>query len=165
MLNIAVLVSGGGTNLQALLDSEARGENPNGKITLVVASKPGVFALDDYGSGYSNERSLLELSPNYIKIDLSIIRSIDTDANKRQIVSNTVSYAHQRGMKVVAEGLETADEVRTVLSLGVDLLQGFFLAMPQVEPGGASEESLAVIAEMHSQSDESQISIFGGDKQ
>ena len=42
MLNIAVLVSGGGTNLQALLDSEARGENPQGKITLVVASKPGV---------------------------------------------------------------------------------------------------------------------------
>ena len=45
MLNIAVLVSGGGTNLQALLDSEARGENPNGKITLVVASKPGVGYL------------------------------------------------------------------------------------------------------------------------
>ena len=40
MLNIAVLVSGGGTNLQALLDSEARGENPNGKIRLVVASEP-----------------------------------------------------------------------------------------------------------------------------
>ena len=134
------------------------------RIKQTIRGSSGAFALDDYGSGYSNERSLLELSPNYIKIDLSIIRSIDTDANKRQIVSNTVSYAHQRGMKVVAEGLETADEVRTVLSLGVDLLQGFFLAMPQVEPGGASEESLAVIAEMHSQSDESQISMFGGDK-
>ena len=135
------------------------------RIKQTIRGSSGAFALDDYGSGYSNERSLLELSPNYIKIDLSIIRSIDTDANKRQIVSNTVSYAHQRGMKVVAEGLETADEVRTVLSLGVDLLQGFFLAMPQAEPGGASEESLAVIAEMHSQSDESQISMFGGDKQ
>ena len=135
------------------------------RIKQTIRGSSGAFALDDYGSGYSNERSLLELSPNYIKIDLSIIRDIDTDANKRQIVSNTVSYAHQRGMKVVAEGLETADEVRTVLSLGVDLLQGFFLAMPQVEPGGASEESLAVIAEIHSQSDESQISIFGGDKQ
>lgn len=45
MLNIAVLVSGGGTNLQAILDSEARGENPNGKVTLVVASKPEVYAL------------------------------------------------------------------------------------------------------------------------
>lgn len=135
------------------------------RIKQTIRGSSGAFALDDYGSGYSNERSLLELSPNYIKIDLSIIRDIDTDANKRQIVSNTVSYAHQRGMKVVAEGLETADEVRTVLSLGVDLLQGFFLAMPQVEPGGASEESLAVIAEIHSQSDESQISISGGDKQ
>jgi phosphoribosylglycinamide formyltransferase-1 len=46
VLNIAVLVSGGGTNLQAILDSEARGENPNGKVTLVVASKPGVYALE-----------------------------------------------------------------------------------------------------------------------
>ena len=46
MLNIAVLVSGGGTNLQAILDSQARGENPNGRVTLVVASRPGVYALE-----------------------------------------------------------------------------------------------------------------------
>ena len=46
MKNNAVLVSGGGTNLQAILDAEARGENPHGKVTLVVASKPGVYALE-----------------------------------------------------------------------------------------------------------------------
>ena len=46
MKRVAILVSGGGTNLQALLESEARGENPNGKIVLVVASKPGVYALE-----------------------------------------------------------------------------------------------------------------------
>lgn len=46
MKRVAVLVSGGGTNLQALLESEARGEIPNGKIVLVVASKPGVYALE-----------------------------------------------------------------------------------------------------------------------
>ena len=46
MLNIAVLVSGGGTNLQAILDSEARRENPHGRVTLVVASRPGVYALE-----------------------------------------------------------------------------------------------------------------------
>lgn len=45
MMKIAVLVSGGGTNLQAILESEQRGENPNGKISLVIASKPGVYAL------------------------------------------------------------------------------------------------------------------------
>ena len=46
MMKIAVLVSGGGTNLQAILESERRGENPNGKVTLVVTSKPGVYALE-----------------------------------------------------------------------------------------------------------------------
>ena len=46
MLNIAVLVSGGGTNLQALIDAQGRGELPNGKIALVLASKPGVYALE-----------------------------------------------------------------------------------------------------------------------
>lgn len=46
MKNVAVLVSGGGTNLQAILDAQARGENPHGRVTLVVASKPGVYALE-----------------------------------------------------------------------------------------------------------------------
>lgn len=46
MKNVAVLVSGGGTNLQAILDAETRGENPHGRVTLVVASKPGVYALE-----------------------------------------------------------------------------------------------------------------------
>ena len=46
MKNVAVLVSGGGTNLQAILESERRGENPHGRVTLVVASKPGVYALE-----------------------------------------------------------------------------------------------------------------------
>ena len=46
MLKIAVLVSGGGTNLQAILDAEVRGEIPSGKVSLVVASKPGVYALE-----------------------------------------------------------------------------------------------------------------------
>ena len=52
---------------------------------------PGTFALDDYGSGYSSEKNLLELSPKYIKIDLSIIRGIDTDPDKQQIVANIVA--------------------------------------------------------------------------
>ena len=87
MLNVAVLVSGGGTNLQALLDSEARGENPNGKITLVVASKPGVFALEraakagvegcvvrrkDYAASEEFDAALLETLRAH-KIDLVVL--------------------------------------------------------------------------------------------
>lgn len=87
MLNIAVLVSGGGTNLQALLDSEARGENPNGKITLVVASKPGVYALEraaragvegvvvrrkDYATGADFDAALLAVLKEH-NIDLVVL--------------------------------------------------------------------------------------------
>lgn len=105
----------------------------------------GMFALDDYGSGYSNEKNLLELDPAYIKLDISIIRDIDTDPDKQQIVTNIVTYAHQRGMKIIAEGLETAAELEKVLELEVDLLQGYFLAKPSSAPRTASEESVAVI--------------------
>lgn len=87
MLNIAVLVSGGGTNLQALLDSEARGENPNGRITLVVASKPGVYALEraakagvegcvvrrkDYASSVDFDAALLKTLKDH-NIDLVVL--------------------------------------------------------------------------------------------
>ena len=77
MLNIAVLVSGGGTNLQALLDSEARGENPNGKIKLVVASKPGVYALERAAKAgvegvVVHERSELKESLEYAVSDKEI---------------------------------------------------------------------------------------------
>ena len=105
----------------------------------------GVFALDDYGSGYSNEKSLLTLAPKYIKVDQSIIREIDTNSDKQQIVANIVSYAHQRSMFIIAEGIETKEELETVLALDVDLLQGYFLARPAAIPGAISEESLAVI--------------------
>ena len=94
----------------------------------------GLFALDDYGSGYSNESNLIALDPDFIKIDISIIRGIDSDPNKQEIVRNIVSYAHQRGMQIVAEGVETAEELRTSRALGADLFQGYFLSRPGAVP-------------------------------
>lgn len=107
----------------------------------------GMFALDDYGSGYSNELSLLELSPLFIKIDLSIVRNIHINPDKQQLVSNIVAYAHQRGMRIIAEGLETPAEVRKVLELGVDYLQGYFLAKPAAVPPQINPEAVQIIRE------------------
>ena len=101
----------------------------------------GAFALDDYGSGYGNSSSLLELSPQYVKADLLLIRDIDRDADKQQILSSLVAYAHPRGMKIVAEGIETAAELRKVIELGVDLLQGYYLARPREIPDPISPEA------------------------
>ena len=105
----------------------------------------GMLALDDYGSGYNSEKNLLLISPKFIKIDISIIRGVDRDSDKQQLVSNVTGYAHERDMLVVAEGLETLEEIRTVLELGVDLLQGYGLARPAAEPQTINPEVLELI--------------------
>ena len=110
----------------------------------------GMFALDDYGSGYSNEGSLLELSPRFIKVDLTIIRGIDTDPDKQQIVQNIVAYAHPRSMQIIAEGVETAGELKKVLELGVDGLQGYFLAKPANIPTRIAPAARQIIENSHS---------------
>ena len=111
----------------------------------------GMFALDDYGSGYSNENTLLELAPRFIKVDIAIIRGIDTSPDKQQILRNVVAYAHSRSMKIVAEGVETAAELRTVTELGADLLQGYFLARPAIVPEDIAPEAAAIIRELQRQ--------------
>ena len=67
-------------------------------------------------------------------MDISIIRGIDNDTNKQKLVTNIVGYAHERGMLIIAEGVETAGELEMVLRLGVDLLQGYYLARPAAVP-------------------------------
>lgn len=111
----------------------------------------GSFALDDYGSGYSNELNLLELSPRYIKIDISIVRGIDTDRDKQQIVSNIVAYAHARSMQLIAEVIDTEAQLRTVIGLGVDLLQGYYLSCPAAVPALIAPAAQAVIDQLEHQ--------------
>ena len=108
----------------------------------------GMFALDDYGSGYSNENTLLQLAPRFVKVDITIIRGIDTSPDKQQILRNVAAYAHPRSMKIVAEGVETAAELRTVIELGADLLQGYFLVRPAIVPGAIAPEAAAIIGKL-----------------
>lgn len=112
-----------------------------------VESFSGMFALDDYGSGYNSEINLLELKPKFVKVDISIVRDVDRDINKQQIISNIVSYGHKRDMLIVVEGLETAEELEKVLELGVDLLQGYYLARPGETPLPLNGEALQIIRE------------------
>mgnify|MGYP003210072812 CR=1 FL=1 len=98
-----------------------------------------------HAPGYSNEGSLLELAPRFIKVDISIIRGIDSDPDKQQILRNVVRYAQPRSMQIIAEGVETAAEMRTVIDLGADLLQGYFLARPAAVPDPIAPEAAEII--------------------
>ncbi|PWJ52338.1 EAL domain-containing protein [Faecalicatena contorta] len=100
------------------------------------------FALDDYGSGYNGERVLLELAPKYIKIDREIISGIHLNIDKQKIVENIISYAKERNIKMIAEGIETEQEMSKVIELGIDYLQGYYLARPYPEPPTLSEHAV-----------------------
>lgn len=106
---------------------------------------PKKFALDDYGSGYSNDKALLELKPQFIKIDRSFIHNIDKDVNKQHLVEYTIIYAHLQGIQVIAEGIENAKELRKLLELKVDLLQGFYIGRPEAEPKEINPEVVDLI--------------------
>lgn len=91
------------------------------------------IAIDDFGAGYSTESLLLEMMPDFVKIDMAIIRNIDRDSARQKIVENIVSYSSARGIKVVAEGVENMDELKCLKHLGVDYVQGYLVAKPNLD--------------------------------
>jgi EAL domain-containing protein (putative c-di-GMP-specific phosphodiesterase class I) len=82
------------------------------------------------GAGYSGLRQITTLRPSYLKLDRTLICAIDSDPDRGALVSALLSYAQQTGGHLVAEGVETVDELRTLTQLGVELVQGFYLARP-----------------------------------
>jgi EAL domain-containing protein (putative c-di-GMP-specific phosphodiesterase class I) len=96
------------------------------------------FAVDDAGSGYAGLGSIANLEPDFIKLDMSLINCIDTNFIKQNLVETMVRFANDMGAKVIAEGVERAEEYATVKALGVHLVQGFYLHRPsQMETPGA----------------------------
>jgi EAL domain-containing protein (putative c-di-GMP-specific phosphodiesterase class I) len=89
------------------------------------------FAVDDAGSGYAGLGSIANLEPNFIKLDISLISAIDTNFIKQNLVQTMVRFANDHGAQVIAEGVERAEEFKTVQELGVHLVQGFYLHRPQ----------------------------------
>lgn len=88
------------------------------------------IAVDDVGAGFANMQHIINLHPELIKLDSSLIRSIDTDASRRALVAAMVSFATETGSHIVAEGVETAGELDVLKALGVPSAQGYFLARP-----------------------------------
>ena len=89
------------------------------------------FAVDDAGSGYAGLGSIANLEPDFIKLDISLINAIDTNFIKQNLVQTMVRFADDHNAMVIAEGVERAEEFKTVQELGVHLVQGFFLHRPQ----------------------------------
>lgn len=87
-------------------------------------------AIDDFGSGYSGLNLLAEFQPDIIKLDMALTRNIDADRARRSIVKAILAVCDDLGITPIAEGIETADEAKTLRDLGVTLMQGYLFARP-----------------------------------
>ena len=92
------------------------------------------LAVDDAGAGFSSLRHVLELSPDVIKLDLSLVHGLAADPSRRALVASLVVFATEAGAQVVAEGVETAAEAQQLAAAGVVLGQGYHLGRPLPAP-------------------------------
>ncbi|NAW61355.1 EAL domain-containing protein [Vibrio sp. V31_P5A7T61] len=110
----------------AYFDSQSKQAN-----ALKSLREQGVtVAIDDFGTGYSSFTYLSDCHFDYLKIDREFVTDIQLGSNKCKIVNMIIGLCHSLGIKVVAEGVETEQEVMVLKSLGVDYMQGYFFSKP-----------------------------------
>ena len=90
-------------------------------------------AIDDFGAGYAGLNLLAEFQPDIIKIDMEMVRAIDTDPVRQAIVRGILGVCAALGIESIAEGVETSGEFETLLGMGVGLFQGYLFAKPGFE--------------------------------
>jgi EAL domain-containing protein (putative c-di-GMP-specific phosphodiesterase class I) len=88
------------------------------------------IAVDDAGAGVANFSHLVELRPDFVKIDIGLVRGVNADLTRQALVVGLRHFAQATNRDVIAEGIETEAERRTLLALGVNLGQGFLFGQP-----------------------------------
>jgi EAL domain-containing protein (putative c-di-GMP-specific phosphodiesterase class I)/CheY-like chemotaxis protein len=89
------------------------------------------IAIDDLGAGYAGLTTFAQLEPEIVKLDMSLVRGVHENVTKQKVVRSMTKLARDLGARVVAEGVETIDELNTVVDLGCDFVQGFYFARPE----------------------------------
>jgi len=92
------------------------------------------LAMDDFGSGYSGLHTIAEIRPDYLKIDMSLVRDLHLHPIKRELIATISRFSESTGIAIVAEGVETEDELNSLSKVGVRCAQGFLFAEPDCPP-------------------------------
>jgi EAL domain-containing protein (putative c-di-GMP-specific phosphodiesterase class I)/CheY-like chemotaxis protein len=88
-------------------------------------------AVDDLGAGYAGLNSFAQLNPEFVKLDMSLVRNVHLEPTKRKLIASMAALCKDLNIQVIAEGVETTDERDVLLECGCDLLQGYLFAKPE----------------------------------
>jgi EAL domain-containing protein (putative c-di-GMP-specific phosphodiesterase class I) len=99
-------------------------------------------AVDDAGSGFASLRHILKLEPDFVKLDLDLVRNIDRDPARRALAAGLLTFAHQIGAKLIGEGIENERELAALMDVGVVFGQGYHLGRPALPPLPATVRGL-----------------------
>ncbi|MFT3697154.1 MAG: EAL domain-containing protein [Kofleriaceae bacterium] len=97
-----------------------------------LRSRGAQIALDDFGAGYSNFGYIAQLAPHYVKLDRELIAGVRTHSRQWKLIQSLNALCMAQGATVIAEGIETRDELAAVISAGIPLAQGYYLGRPSV---------------------------------
>jgi EAL domain-containing protein (putative c-di-GMP-specific phosphodiesterase class I) len=89
-------------------------------------------AIDDFGAGFAGLSLLSDFRPDLVKLDMKLVRGVDADARRRAICRGVINICRDLGIRVIAEGIETEDELSALRDLGISLVQGYLFAKPKV---------------------------------
>jgi PAS domain S-box-containing protein len=101
------------------------------RVALAALGPTVRLAVDDAGAGYASLRHILELAPDFVKLDVGLIRGIDADPARQALIAGVGYFAAKRKLRLIAEGIETAAELAALRGLAIDYGQGFLLGRPQ----------------------------------
>jgi EAL domain-containing protein (putative c-di-GMP-specific phosphodiesterase class I) len=140
-----------GVPFQQLVFEVTEGEQISdiGQLERIVSeyrAEGAKVALDDLGSGYSSILHLADLLPDYVKLDQGLVRGAHQDYVRSVLLKAITDAAHELGILVVAEGVETEDDLKFCIAIDADLVQGYFLARPAETPQPVSLEALETLA-------------------
>ncbi len=128
-----------------IIETEKLDEDSFTKKLELITKWGASIALDDYGSGYNSDLSVLHMHPSVVKIDRVLVENVDTDESRQAMITKILDFCRKQNIKVLAEGVETKEQAEYLINMGIDYLQGYYISRPLPLPNFDNSEFIKLL--------------------